>query len=232
MLAAPATGGPLRIGHRGAAALAPENTLESLAGGGRGGGRRVEFDVLDHARDGLVLAHSRRETGERPLPFDDALAWLAETGRGVHVDLKGVGFEDRVVDALQRHGVAARSLVSTARAPSVRRLAELAPELPRALAYPEDRLGVARLAARRAVRRRRARGDAPRAAGPDRRHAAPVAGDGRVAPRGAPDTDPRREGAGGGQRFTAVTYAPFNRNPSLRLTEVGRLARPARWSAA
>ena len=37
---------------------------------------------------------------------------------------------------------------------------------------------------------------------------------------------------GGGQRFTAVTYAPRSRSPSSPLTEVGWLASPARWIAA
>src|SRR4051812_21305181 len=133
---------PMRIGHRGAAALAPANTLESLQAAVAAGVDVVEFDVLEPPRDGLVLAHSRRETAERPLPFDDAPAWSASTACGAHVDLKGVGFERRIVDALHAHGLAPRSLVSTSRPPSVRRLAEIAPSLPRAFSYPEDRLGV------------------------------------------------------------------------------------------
>jgi glycerophosphoryl diester phosphodiesterase len=131
---------PLRIGHRGAAALAPANTLESLQAAVAAGVDVVEFDVIEHHRDGLVLAHSRRETAERPLPLGDALAWIASTACSAHVDLKGVGFEQEVVDALQASGLLSRSLVSTGRPPSVRRLAEIAPDLPRALSYPEDRL--------------------------------------------------------------------------------------------
>ena len=50
--------GPLRIGHRGAAALAPENTLGSFRAAVEAGVDLVEFDVLD-LRDGtLVVAHS------------------------------------------------------------------------------------------------------------------------------------------------------------------------------
>jgi glycerophosphoryl diester phosphodiesterase len=135
-------GRPLRIGHRGAAALAPANTLESLQAAVAAGVDVVEFDVLEHPRDGLVLAHSHRETAARPLPLEDALAWIASTACGAHVDLKGVGFERRIVDRLGAHGLAQRSLVSTSRPPSVRRLAAIAPDLPRALSYPEDRLGV------------------------------------------------------------------------------------------
>src|SRR5439155_16498822 len=48
---------PLVIGHRGAAALAPENSLESVEAAVRAGVDGVELDVL-RTRDGrLVLAH-------------------------------------------------------------------------------------------------------------------------------------------------------------------------------
>jgi glycerophosphoryl diester phosphodiesterase len=63
---------------------------------------------------------------------------------GIHLDVKGAGFEERIVEALERYGLTGRAFVSTSRAPSLRRFAELAPALPRALSYPEDRLGVTR----------------------------------------------------------------------------------------
>ena len=51
-------GRPLWIGHRGAAALAPENTIASLERAVEHGVDVVEIDVLD-TRDGeLVLAHA------------------------------------------------------------------------------------------------------------------------------------------------------------------------------
>ena len=136
--------GPLAVGHRGAAALAPENTLASLEAAVAAGVDAVEFDVLEHADGRLVLAHSARETPAGPLPLDEALAWLRGQSCGLHVDVKGIGFEHRIVDALERHGLADRAFVSSARPPSLRRFAELAPGLPRALSYPEDRLGVTR----------------------------------------------------------------------------------------
>ena len=67
-----------------------------------------------------------------------------DAGCGVHVDVKGVGFEAEVAAAIGRHALAARALVSTSRPPSVRRFGLVAPGLPRALSYPEDRLGVSR----------------------------------------------------------------------------------------
>jgi glycerophosphoryl diester phosphodiesterase len=63
----------------------------------------------------------------------------------VHLDVKLPGYETEVVDALRRHGLEDRSVVSTAFAVSSRRVAALAPALPRAIGYPRDRLGVSRI---------------------------------------------------------------------------------------
>lgn len=132
-------GRPLVIGHRGAAALAPENTLASLAAAVDAGADLVEFDV----GAGLTLAHSPSEIPDDPVSLDDALDFLRARGAGVHVDVKHVGIEPQVVDALRRHGLAERAVVSAAVAKSVRRIAAIAPALPRAIGYPHDRHGVA-----------------------------------------------------------------------------------------
>ncbi len=92
----------------------------------------------------LALCHSAGEVPVARVSLDDALAYLAGTGCGLHVDVKSPGLEREIVAALERHDVLARAFVSTTRAPSLRRFAELAPELPRALTYPEDRLGLSR----------------------------------------------------------------------------------------
>jgi glycerophosphoryl diester phosphodiesterase len=134
-------GRPLAIGHRGAAALAPENTLAALEAAVAHGVDVVEFDVRE-AAGALVLGHSAEETPAEPLSLDDALAWLAGQTVGLHVDVKGEGFEQRLVEALERHAFAGRAYVSSSRPPVLRRFAALAPALPRALSYPEDRLGV------------------------------------------------------------------------------------------
>ena len=131
----------LRIGHRGAAALAPENTIASLALALELGCDLVELDVIE--LDGkLVLAHSPEELHREPATLHEALEFLAPTGRGIHVDLKAAGTEAAIVDALRRHDVVQRSLVSTFWPRSVRALHELEPELARGLTYPEDRHGL------------------------------------------------------------------------------------------
>jgi glycerophosphoryl diester phosphodiesterase len=135
-------GPPLVIGHRGARALAPENTLESLAAGIDAGADLVEFDV----GAGLVLGHSAGEVPAGRPTLDDALALVADRGAAAHVDLKAAGIESDVARALRDHGLADRAVVSAAFAGWLRRLAAAAPELPRAISYPRDRHGVSRFA--------------------------------------------------------------------------------------
>jgi glycerophosphoryl diester phosphodiesterase len=134
-------GPPLVIGHRGAAARAPENTLASLQAAVAARADLVEFDVGPD----LMLAHSPLERPTEPVSLDDALAYLAASGVGVHLDAKETGHEAALVDALRRHGLEARAVVSTVFSATTRRLEQLAPELPRAIGYPHDRLRVSRL---------------------------------------------------------------------------------------
>ena len=136
-------GRALRVGHRGAAALAPENTLESLRAAVDAGVDYVEFDVLEHERD-LVLSHSAIELPGDRATLDDALAFLRDSGVGAHVDLKQRGLEQRVAEAIRRHGLLERSLVSSLDHAALRDLRSHEPRLQVGLSYPEDRLGIAR----------------------------------------------------------------------------------------
>ena len=131
----------LRIGHRGAAALAPENTLAAFEAAIEIGVDGIEFDVVAGAR-GLEVAHGPGTQGAPVL--DEALSYFATTGVALQVDLKGVGREAELVQALRRHGLCDRVLVSSFRPASLLAIAALAPELPRAFTYPEDRLGLSR----------------------------------------------------------------------------------------
>ena len=92
----------------------------------------------------LVLAHSTREAAEIPASLDEGLAELAPHPVGVHVDVKGAGFERAIVDALRHHKLVERAVVSSVRSGVLRRFAQIEPGLSRALSYPEDRLGISR----------------------------------------------------------------------------------------
>jgi glycerophosphoryl diester phosphodiesterase len=157
-----------RVGHRGASALAPENTLRALELAVELGCDMLEFDVLDLSDGTLVLAHSNdlrevshgaaggrvrgrdlaglRQVAPDLPTLDEALAFCVERlpDIGLQLDLKRSGIEAATVDAVRRHGVVDRSWVSTFDARSLRRLAELAPELPRSYTLPRDRFGVAK----------------------------------------------------------------------------------------
>lgn len=104
-----------RIGHGGASALAPANTLASFDAALEVGVDMVEFDVRGW-RGELLLAHTildARQGGNATL--SDALQHLASRRfRDVelNVDLKHLGCEAAVLDALHRVGLLQRTLIS------------------------------------------------------------------------------------------------------------------------
>jgi glycerophosphoryl diester phosphodiesterase len=154
----------VRVGHRGAPALAPENTLRSFDAAVEHGAEIVEIDVLDLADATLVLAHSDdlyevshgaaagrvralslaelREVAPELPTLDEGLEHLASLPAGVQVDMKAYGHEPAVADAVRRHGLVGRSFVSGVSLKSLARFAREEPRLPRSVTYPEDRLGL------------------------------------------------------------------------------------------
>ena len=108
-------GRPLRIGHRGAALLAPENTVGAFRAAIDVGVDLVEFDVISRSDGELVVAHARGDIGPDTPTLDEALRFFAEEAptTGVHVDLKLTGRELDVVEALRRFGLAERTFVSS-----------------------------------------------------------------------------------------------------------------------
>ena len=136
-----------RVGHRGASALAAENTLEAFALAVELGCDMLEFDVLDAADGTLIVAHDpRRSRAPGVVSLDTALAYFVEQlpSTVLQVDLKRRGLEASVVDALRRHDVYDRSWVSSFDAGSLRRLAQVAPDLTRSYTLPRDRLGISK----------------------------------------------------------------------------------------
>ena len=158
----------LRIGHRGAALVEPENTLRSFRAAVELGVDLVEFDVLDLPRGPLVIAHSdhldevshggasgsvrSRSLGELrevapELPtLDEALSFFANEapGVGLHVDLKLTTRLDELATGLHRHGLERRTVVSSFHVPSLHALRRHAPAVRIGFTYPEDRFGVSR----------------------------------------------------------------------------------------
>ena len=135
------SGRPLLIGHRGAAALAPENSLAAIEAAARAGVDGVELDVLPDRDGRVVLAHGPEIPRDAP-SLAEGLALVAELGLVVQIDVKTRGVEEGVVGDLRAAGLDDRGFVSSFSLPSLAHFAELAPELPRALTYPEDRYGV------------------------------------------------------------------------------------------
>jgi glycerophosphoryl diester phosphodiesterase len=156
----------LQIGHRGAAALEPENTLASLQRAVELGVDYVEFDVLDLADGTLVLAHSDdlvevshgaaagrvrplrlaelREVAPQLPTFDEALELLDPSGVGLHVDVKCLGHGREVAATLRRCGLLDRAVASSHWPPTLCDLRAETPDLAVGLTYPEDRRGLAR----------------------------------------------------------------------------------------
>ena len=135
----------LRIGHRGAAALAPANTIQAVEAALAQGVDLVELDVFGRPDRTLVLGHSRKELGEEPVTLEDVFAFLAETAPdvGLLADMKGAGWEEELVDALRRHDLVERTVASTSNVATLQALLRLEPRLGRSRTYPRGRLFLA-----------------------------------------------------------------------------------------
>jgi glycerophosphoryl diester phosphodiesterase len=131
----------LRIGHRGAAALAPENSLAAIEAAIDLGVDLVEIDVR---RDGntLRLAHAPADLKADTPTLAEALELVSASTAGLLLDLKSVGAEPEVVAAIRGAGLLARSAVGSFHAGSLRALKEIEPSLTTGFSYPFDRVGL------------------------------------------------------------------------------------------
>ena len=132
---------PFVIGHRGAAGVAPENTLASLEAAVEAGVDIVEFDLQPDLR----LGHTPGKPAPDAISVDDALDYLRLHGLGVQLDLKLPGYEAEALAAVHRHGLETRALFSTAWPATMLALARIAPDVPRAIGYPRDSYRVSSL---------------------------------------------------------------------------------------
>ncbi|MFO7571043.1 MAG: glycerophosphodiester phosphodiesterase [Gaiellaceae bacterium] len=159
-------GRPLRIGHRGAAALAPENTIRAFRAARDAGVDAIELDLLRlddgeivvaHSNDLLEVSHGRsrgtvldksvtelRETCPELPTLDDALAWFVDEAAelGVHADVKSANAVVDVGGTLRRFGLEERAFVTCAHLRPLRTLARREPGLRGALTFPRAVMGI------------------------------------------------------------------------------------------
>lgn len=149
-----------RIAHRGAKRELPENTLGAFIRAFERRADAVELDV--HAtRDGVVIVHhdpvlaaSYGDLGGRAIAeldwpalanatvasanrvprLSEVLA-IAPAGATVYVEIKGAGIDARVAEAIK--GTRARCAVHSFDHAAVRRMRELAPDVPRGLLFDQ-----------------------------------------------------------------------------------------------
>jgi glycerophosphoryl diester phosphodiesterase len=156
----------LRIAHRGAAALGPENTLAAFRRAIEVGVDFVEFDVLDLDDGTLVLAHSDdlhevshgvaagrvrrlrldelRELAPELPTLEQALEFFGTVEVGLHADVKSPRHGREIAAALRRHGLVDRAVASSFWTSALRDLRAEEPRLAVGITYPEDRRGLAR----------------------------------------------------------------------------------------
>ncbi len=119
-----------RIGHGGASAIAPANTLESFEAALDVGIDMVEFDVRCW-RGELLLAHTILDAWRgSSVRLHDALAHLSGPRFrevGLNVDVKHAGFEEELLDALRGAQLLDRTLLSSQVLAVLDRLRELEP---------------------------------------------------------------------------------------------------------
>src|SRR4051812_45700524 len=143
-----------RIGHKGADAIAPGNTLESFEAAVVAGVDVIEFDVLRprgdfaqaadwrHAPAGpadgsgpLLVAHDWGDAARRePITLADALDAFTRAPLGAvefDLDLKIAGREDEIAAALRERNLLGRAMLSTQEVGSLRVLHEIEPALRR-----------------------------------------------------------------------------------------------------
>ena len=150
----------IRVGHKGADALAPGNTLASFHAAVETGVDLIEFDILRPESDfddgsewqtaaagparatgPLLVAHDWADARRRsPLTMDEALDAFTRPPLdevAIDLDLKIAGREDEVVAALRERDLLGRAMTSTMEVKSVHALADLEPDLSRGWTLPK-----------------------------------------------------------------------------------------------
>jgi glycerophosphoryl diester phosphodiesterase len=130
----------LRVGH---SIVKAGSSLDDLATRvADAGWDMVELDVLTHNGE-LVVAHDPDDLSHpRPIPFAEALAALRDAlpaDTRFDVDVKAIGYEREVIEAVQAAALTRRTLVSTMELSSLKIIRAAAPELALGLSVPKAR---------------------------------------------------------------------------------------------
>jgi glycerophosphoryl diester phosphodiesterase len=148
-----------RIGHKGADAIVPGNTIESFHAAVEAGVDMIELDVVrprgdfadgadwrkaaagpGRASGPLLVAHDWGDAERRPpLSLPEALDAFSRPPLDtveIDCDLKLAGREHEVVAALRERDLIGRSMVSTMEIPSLLELRQLEPSLRRGWTFP------------------------------------------------------------------------------------------------
>lgn len=136
--------GYLKVAHRGASALALENSLEALAAALAAGVDVVELDVLAVGEE-LRLAHSPAQLRPDSPLLEDALSrFAADAPREIWLDLdvKTPGHEPALMQGVAAHGLLERTLVTSFHPAVLRAARSLHAGIATGLAYPNDRHGL------------------------------------------------------------------------------------------
>jgi glycerophosphoryl diester phosphodiesterase len=138
------SGGYVKVAHRGASALAPENSLAALEAALAAEVDMVELDVV--LVDGsLRLAHSPAQVRPDSPPLEAALQLFAEAAEAriwLDLDVKTPGHERALMDAVAAQGLLDRTLVTSFHSQVLREARRLEAGIATGLAYPNDRYGL------------------------------------------------------------------------------------------
>jgi glycerophosphoryl diester phosphodiesterase len=137
-------GGLWRVAHRGGAALGPENSLAALEAALGAGVDMVELDVVESGGQ-LWLAHSVAQLIDDSPTLEQGVELFARvTPEGVYLDLdlKAPGAEATILDALARHDLLERTILTSFHSRPLRDARALEPGITTGLSYPNDRYGL------------------------------------------------------------------------------------------
>jgi glycerophosphoryl diester phosphodiesterase len=137
-------GGYLKVAHRGASALAPENSLAALEAALAAGVDMVELDIV-FVGGSLRLSHSPAQLRPDSPALEEALQLFAEAAEAriwLDLDVKSPGHERALMDAVAAHGLLERTLVTSFHPQVLREASRFEPGIATGLAYPNDRYGL------------------------------------------------------------------------------------------